>query len=140
METLLMVAVIITTVAVVAQAGALVGMFLLTSRVKKNADSLMNDGRRLMVPIEPVIHNFKVVSNDVVELSRTARRDFERVAGLASDAGETIRMKVHHLQNTVMSPVRFAMALAAGMREGMRVLLHGKSERRGSGDTGYRAA
>jgi hypothetical protein len=67
METLLTVAVILTTLAIIVQAGVLVSMYLLSRRLTDKADLLMNDSRQ-------ITSNLKVVANDMVETGKTARK------------------------------------------------------------------
>jgi hypothetical protein len=141
METLLMIAVIVTALAIVAQAGVLVAMYLMASRISKNAESLMEANRRLLVPLEPVVHNVKVVSNDLTEISSTARAQAERVATLVHEGTDAIRSQAADVKSTVMSPVRYAGAVIAGIAEGWRVLRRGGTHGHDENDLGrYRAS
>jgi hypothetical protein len=66
METLLIVAVILTTLAIIVQAVVLVSMYLLSRRLTNKADLLMDDSQQ-------ITSNLKSVTNDMVETSRSAR-------------------------------------------------------------------
>ena len=67
METLLIVAVILTTLAIIVQAAVLVSMYLLSRRLTNKADLLMDD-------TQSITSNLKTASNQVAETSRSARR------------------------------------------------------------------
>ena len=66
METLLIVAVILTALAIIVQAGMLVSMYLLSRRLTNKADLLMSDS-------QSITNNLKTVTSDMKETGRTAR-------------------------------------------------------------------
>lgn len=67
METLLIVAVILTALAIIVQAGILVSMYLMSRRITNKADLLMNDSHA-------ITSDLKTAANHVAETSRMARR------------------------------------------------------------------
>ena len=67
METLLIVAVVLTTLAIIVQAAVLVSMYLLSRRLTNKADLLMDD-------TQSITSNLKTASNQVAETSKSARR------------------------------------------------------------------
>ena len=66
METLLMVAVILTTLAIIVQAGVLISMYLLSRRLTNKADLLMNDS-------QSITNDLKTVAGNMKETGKTAR-------------------------------------------------------------------
>ena len=66
METLLIVAVILTTLAIIVQAGVLVALYLMSSRLSNKADLLMNDS-------QAITNDLKAAAIHAVETSRMAR-------------------------------------------------------------------
>ncbi len=102
METLLVVAVSLITLAIIVQAGVLVAMYLMGRSLAENVNDLMNDSRKLIPPLESVANNLKAASEDLLDVEKTARR-------------------------AVMRPLRQWSALAAGVAAGLRTLLHGKT-------------
>jgi hypothetical protein len=95
MGTLLVVAIILTTLAIVIQAGVLVSMYLLSRRLTNKADLVMNDSRRVIAPFESITADLKTAANTVAETSKTA-------------------------QATVMRPLREYSAIALAIAEGAR--------------------
>ena len=65
METLLMVAVIVITLAIVAEAGLLLAMYLLSRRVTDKVEALMDESRKLIAPLESIRSDLKSVSEDL---------------------------------------------------------------------------
>ena len=114
MDTLLMVAVIVITVAVVAQAGLLLAMYLLSRRVTGKVEILMDESHRVMAPLESITGNLKAVSEDAVHTGEIAR---ERVLDIIDET-----------HKTVIRPIREYTAIAIGIAEGFRVLFGGKEE------------
>jgi len=131
METLLMVAVILTTLAIMAQAGVLVAMYLLSRRVTDKVDMLINDSRQLMAPVESITSNLKTVSADLAESGRIARGQVLHIQALIGETQETIRGGVREVREMVvgsvdearglvMRPIRHYSAMATGIAVGIR--------------------
>src|SRR5437868_3480215 len=79
METLLIVAIVLTTLAVLTQAGILLAMYLMSRRVVDNVNGLVSEGQKLMVPIERVTTNFKTASESLVDIGKDARTEMTRI-------------------------------------------------------------
>jgi hypothetical protein len=131
METLLVLAIIIMTVAVVIQAGVLVAMYLLSRRVASNVNGLVSESQKLMTPAEVIANNLKSASDNIAEIGKNAREDVHRVEETLKETGDTLRMTVEdvrrHINDTaadvhkvVMAPVREWSAIARGIAVGIR--------------------
>jgi len=140
MNTLLMVAVVLIALAVIAQAGVLIAMYLMSRRLATKAEALMNDGQRLMVPLETITHNLKGVSEDLSETGKIARAQATHLQEIVSEAHANIRQQISEVSDTVldsidearsmaMGPIRQYSALAMGISEGIRTLLFGRRQR-----------
>ncbi|HYR84428.1 MAG TPA: hypothetical protein VE422_10155 [Terriglobia bacterium] len=101
METLLVVAVVLISLAIIVQAGVLVAMYLMGRSLADNVNDLMNDSRKLIPPLECAANNLKAASDDLLNAEKTARR-------------------------ALMRPVRQCSAIAAGVAKGLRTLFHRK--------------
>jgi len=112
MDTLLMVAVVVISVAVLAQAAVLLAMYLLSRRVAGKIEVLMDESHRLMEPLESITGNLKIVSEDLSHTGKIAR---EHVVDAVDEACET-----------AMRPIRQYSALARAITEGVRVFFGGR--------------
>jgi hypothetical protein len=131
METLLMVAVVLITLAVIAQAGVLIGMYLTSRRLSAKAEILIEDGRRLKAPMETITSNLKTVSVDLSEsaniVKQQARQTQESLAELrmnvrdeVEEVRERVLSTVEELRAYVTRPAREYSAIASGVAEGVR--------------------
>src|SRR5579884_1721742 len=131
METLLVVAIIVTAAAIVVQAGVLIAMYLMTRRMVDNVDGLVQEAYKLTAPLERIANNFRVTSEDVVEIGKNARVELIRMENILSETTTLIREEVQDLrdkvndtvddlQRTVMRPVREWSAIATGISAGLR--------------------
>ena len=132
MNTLLMVAVVLIALAVVAQAGVLVSMYLMSRRITTKAEALMDESRRIMAPVESITSNLKTVSNDLTEAGKIAREQAVHIKDVARETQNDIRADladvrarvlttVDEASNIVMRPLRQYRAVMAGIGEGLRV-------------------
>ena len=139
METLLIVAVAVITLAIVAQAGVLLAMYLLSRRVTSKVEVLMDDSQRLMAPLESITSNLKAVSNDLAQTGEIARAQILHIQDLVIETRENIRMQlgdvrervldtVDEARETVMRPIRQYSAIAQAIAEGIRTFFRGKQE------------
>src|SRR5262245_61235719 len=133
METLLIVAIIVTALSVMVQAGALLGMYLLSRRVSNNVNSLINETHKLVAPLENVATNFKAASDVLVEIGKDGREELHHIHAMVTETSDSLRGQVqdlHHRLNqimddlhaTVMTPVRECSAIASGISAGFRTL------------------
>src|SRR5712691_13228279 len=105
METLLMVAVAVITLAVVAQAGVLLAMYLLSRRVTGKVEVLMDESRRLIAPLESITSNLKTVSDDLAETGQIARRQILRIQAAIGETREEVRLQLLHVRERVVDTV-----------------------------------
>jgi hypothetical protein len=131
METLLMVAVVVIALAVITQAGILIGMYLMSRRLTTKAETLMDDSRKLLAPVELITNNMRIVSEDLMEAGKIAHEQALELQALAVETQATIREEIEEVRarvlNTVeearvivMRPLREYSAIAAGISEGVR--------------------
>lgn len=140
METLLMVAVILIALAVVAQAGVLIAMYLMSRRLSGKVELLLNDGQRLMPHFESITSNLKTVSEDLTETGKIARNQATHVQKIVADTHANIRDQISEVSNALvgsieeartvaMRPIRQYSAIAMGISEGVRTLFFGRREK-----------
>lgn len=131
METLLVVAIIVTAAAVIIQAGILIAMYLITRRVTDNVNGLVSEAYKLTAPLERIATNFRAASEDIVDIGKNAREELVRMENILKetqiairDEIQDIRARVNNtvddLQTTVMTPVREWSAIATGISVGIR--------------------
>jgi hypothetical protein len=136
MNTLLMVAVVLIAVAIVAQAGVLVGMYMMSRKLTNKVNGVINDSRTLIGPLETITINLKDASDELVEVGKIAREQAHRVEATVNETRETIRIEVEDLRDrivgslddakaTVMRPLYQWTAIAQGVAEGFRTLFRG---------------
>ena len=139
METVLVVAVVVITLAVVGQASVLLAMYLLSRRVTNKVEVLMDDSRRLMEPLESITNNLKSVSNDLAQTGEIARAQILHIQEIITETRENIRMQlgdvrervldtVDEARETVMGPIRQYSAIAQAIAEGIRTFFRGRHE------------
>lgn len=114
MDTVLLVAIVLTTSAIFAQAVVLLGMYMLSRRVADDVNSLIDESRRIMIPLETIASNFRSTSDDLLEIGKTAREDLHRVEGMLKETADDVR-------DTILSPLHEWSAIAHGVAEGVRV-------------------
>ena len=73
MQTLLIVAVVVISLAVITQAGVLLAMYLLSRRVTDKVQGLIDETQKLMPPLESITNDLKTVSNDLAQTGELAR-------------------------------------------------------------------
>jgi hypothetical protein len=131
METLLVVAIVLTSLAVLTQAGVLIAMYLMARRVSDNVNGLVSESQKLMEPLERVTANFKTASESLVDVGKDARIEMTRVQSLLTETHAAIRDEIQDLryrvnstidevQDRVMAPIRTWSALASGINAGVR--------------------
>jgi methyl-accepting chemotaxis protein len=139
MEALLMAAVVVTTLAVVTQAGVLLAMYLLSRRVTGKVEALMDESRRLMAPLESITGDLKALSDDLVHTGEIAREQILNIQQIVNETRENIRTQISDVRErvlgtvdeareTVMRPIRQYSAIALAIAEGVRTLFRGRRE------------
>ena len=137
METLLLVSVVLTCLAIITQAGVLVAMYLMSRRVASKAETLMADAQKLMTPLESITRDLKTVSNDLSETGKMARQQVLNVQDMLNETCDNIRGQLFEVRerlidtidearDVVMRPVRHYSAIATGIAEGVRTFFSGR--------------
>src|SRR5262249_22750337 len=128
MNTLLMVAVVLIALAIIAQAGVLVAMYLISRRVTEKVNGLIDDSRTLIGPLQTVTTNLKTTSDQLAEAGKIARDQAHAVEHTMNETRETIRVEIQDLRNrivdivenarhTILRPVHQWSAVATGVAE-----------------------
>jgi hypothetical protein len=139
MQTLLIVAVIVISLAVITQAGVLLAMYLLSRRVTDKVQGLIDETQKLMTPLESITINLKAVSNDLAETGELAREQVLQIQGIIAETRTNIRTQlmdvrervldtVDEAREVVMRPIREYAAIANAIAEGVRTFFRGKKE------------
>ena len=105
MEILLIVAVIVITLAVLAQAGALIAMYLMSRQLSVKAESLMNDSRRLIPPLESVLSNLKTAMEDLTETAKITREQALLIQDIISETHDSVRKDIDEVRERVVGKV-----------------------------------
>lgn len=135
MQTLLVVAIVITTLAVLVQAGVLLAMYLISRRIANNVDGLVTEAYKLSAPLERIATNFRAASDDVVDIGKSAREELVRMESMVRETQSAVRDEIQELrdrindtvddlQQTVMTPVREWSAIATGISTGIRTFFN----------------
>ena len=139
METLLTVAIILTTLAIMVQAGILVSMYLMSRRLTDKADILMTESQKLMAPLETITNNLKTVSTDLAESGKLARDEMVHVQQFLGETQQNIREQIVEIRSmvldtvdeartVVMRPVREYSAIASAVAAGVRTFFSGRKK------------
>lgn len=132
MEILLMVAIVVITLAVVAQTVVLVAMFLMSRNLAASVDALMAESRRLLPPLETITANLRTASGDLAEAGKIARTQVRQVQELVTETQDTIREQICEVRNAVARPLREYSAIAHAIGAGVRTFF---SRRKQPADT-----
>ena len=145
MEGLLTLFVALTAIAIITQAGVLVGIYLMSKRLSEQVERFMNETRELMVPVRSIAENLRVASANLVEIGLSARDQFRRVEAMVTDTGEALNVQLARfdrvsqnvidrinetteiVQDSVVRPAREIAALAKGLTRGFGAFLFRKS-------------
>jgi predicted PurR-regulated permease PerM len=126
METLLIVAIVVTALSVLVQAAALLGMYLLSRQTTAKVNNLVDESHKLMEPLESAATNFKSASNHVhgfvTQTSDTIRSEVEQLRDRVNETAS-------ELQSSVLSPVREWSAIAKGVTTGFMTLFRRRTVR-----------
>lgn len=146
-----MVAVVVITLAVVAQAGVLLAMYLLSRRIAAKLELLMEESSKLIAPLESITNNLKAVAEDLGQTAQIAREQVLRVQSIVSETHENIRTQLHDVRErvldtvdearaTVMRPIRHSSAIALAFAEGVRTFFFGSKREQGKTSEEHPAA
>jgi methyl-accepting chemotaxis protein len=152
----------LTAVAILLQAGILLGMYIAIRKTSANVEAIsqevktkalpaLDTAREMLVELRPQITN--IVAN-VNESATTVRNQVQRLDATVSDAVDRARLQVirademvsktmdkveettEMVQNTVVSPIRRLSGVFHGLSVGMEVLLGARRRSRGRDGVG----
>lgn len=144
MEGLLTLFVALTTVAIITQAGVLVGIYFMSKRLSEQVERFMKETREMMVPLRSIADNLRTASANLVEIGLSARDQFRRVEAMVTDTGEALHVQLERfdrvsqsvmdrvnetaeiVQDSVVRPVREVAAVAKGLTRGFGAFFFGR--------------
>ena len=145
MEGLLTLFVALTAIAIVTQAGVLVGIYVMSKRLSDQVERFMKDTREMMVPVRSIAENLRTASANLVEIGLSARDQFRRVEAMVTDTGEALTVQLERfdrvtqnvidrinetaeiVQDSVVRPAREVAAVAKGLSRGFGAFFFGRS-------------
>jgi hypothetical protein len=147
LEGLLTLFVALTAIAIITQAGVLVGIYVMSKRLSEQVERFMKDTREMMVPMRSIADNLKTASANLVEIGLSARDQFRRVEAMVTDTGEALHVQLERfdrvsqnvvarinetaeiVQDSVVRPAREVAAVAKGLSRGFGAFFFGKGRR-----------
>jgi hypothetical protein len=144
LEGLLTLFVALTAIAIITQAGVLVGIYVMSRRLSDQVERFMKDTREMMVPVTSIAENLRTASANIVEIGLSARDQFRRVEAMVTDTGEALHMQLERfdrvsqniidrinetaeiVQDSVVRPAREVAAVAKGLTRGFGAFFFGR--------------
>jgi methylthioribose-1-phosphate isomerase len=144
LEGLLTLFVALTAIAIVTQAGVLVGIYVMSKRLSDQVERFMKDTREMMVPLRSIAENLRTASTNLVEIGLSARDQFRRVEAMVTDTGEALNVQLERfdrvsqnvidrinetaevVQDSVVRPAREIAAVAKGLTRGFGAFFFGR--------------
>jgi hypothetical protein len=144
LEGLLTLFVALTAIAIITQAGVLVGIYVMSRRLSEQVERFMKDTREMMAPIRSIAENLGIASANLVEIGLSARDQFRRVEAMVTDTGEALNVQLERfdrvsqnvidrinetaeiVQDSVVRPVREVAAIAKGLTRGFGAFFFGR--------------
>jgi methylthioribose-1-phosphate isomerase len=144
LEGLLTLFVALTAIAIITQAGVLVGIYVMSRRLSDQVERFMKDTREMMVPVRSIAENLRTASANIVEIGLSARDQFRRVEAMVTDTGEALHMQLERfdrvsqniidrinetaeiVQDSVVRPAREVAAVAKGLTRGFSAFFFGR--------------
>jgi ElaB/YqjD/DUF883 family membrane-anchored ribosome-binding protein len=137
MQILLIVAIVLIAVAVSAQAGVLIAMYLMSRRISEKAEALMNETRG---PLESITGNLKTVAYDLAETGKIARAQAQHIQETLTEVRQGVREQIGDVRGTVqetvtdarhmiLRPLREYSAIGMGIAEGIRTFFFGRKRK-----------
>ena len=136
MENLLTIFVGLTALAIMAQAGVLIAIYVKSQQLAKQLERFMTETREMMVPVRSIAENLRTASANLVEIGLSARDQFRRVEAMVTDTGEALHVQLERfdrvsqnvvdrinetaeiVQDSVVKPAREVAAVAKGLSRG----------------------
>jgi methylthioribose-1-phosphate isomerase len=144
LEGLLTLFVALTAIAIVTQAGVLVGIYVMSKRLSDQVERFMKETREMMVPLRSIAENLRTASTNLVEIGLSARDQFRRVEAMVMDTGEALNIQLERfdrvsqnvvdrinetaevIQDSVVRPAREVAAIAKGLTRGFGSFFFGR--------------
>jgi len=144
LEGLLTLFVALTAIAIITQAGVLVGIYVMSKRLSEQVERFMKDSREMMGPLRSIAENLRTASANLVEIGLTARDQFRRVEAMVTDTGEALHLQLERfdrlsqniadrinettqiVQDSVVRPAREVAAVAKGLSRGFGSFFFGR--------------
>jgi uncharacterized protein YoxC len=135
----------LTALAIIAQAGVLVAIYLMSKRLAGQVERFMKETREMMMPVRSIAENLRVASANLVEIGISARDQFRRVEAMVADTGEALHVQLARfervsqdlmervnetadiVQESVIRPAREVAALVKGLSRGFGSFLFRRS-------------
>ena len=145
MENLLTIFVGLTAVAIMAQAGVLIAIYVKSQQLAKQLERFMTETREMMVPVRSIAENLRTASANLVEIGLSARDQFRRVEAMVTGTGEALNVQLERfdrvsqsvvdrinetteiVQDSVVRPAREVAAVAKGLTRGFSAFFFGRS-------------
>lgn len=145
MEGLLTLFVAMAAIAIVTQAGVLVGIYIMSKRLSEQVERFMQETREMMVPLRSIAENLRLASANIVEIGLSAREQFRRVEAMVTSTGDALNVQLARfdrvsqniigrinetadvVQDSVVRPAREVAAIAKGLSRGFGAFLFRKS-------------
>jgi len=144
-EGLLTLFVAMAAIAIVTQAGVLVGIYIMSKRLSEQVERFMQETREMMVPLRSIAENLRLASANIVEIGLSAREQFRRVEAMVTSTGDALNVQLARfdrvsqniigrinetadvVQDSVVRPAREVAAIAKGLSRGFGAFLFRKS-------------
>src|SRR6266567_1112653 len=135
----------LTAIAIIAQAGVLIAIYLMSKRLSDQVERFMRDTREMMMPVRSIAENLRVASANLVEIGLSARDQFRRVEAMVTSTGDALNVQLARfdrvsqtiidrinetadvVQDSVVRPAREVAAIAKGLSRGFGALLFRKT-------------
>src|SRR5262249_4403215 len=135
----------LTALAILTQAGVLLGIYVMSKRLSVQVERFMKDTRETLVPIRTIAENLRTASANLVEVGLSARDQFRRVEAMVTDTGEALNVQLERfdrlsqnvidrvnetaeiVQASVVRPAREVAAIAKGLTRGFGAFFFGRS-------------
>jgi hypothetical protein len=144
LEGLLTLFVALTAIAIITQAGVLVGIYVMSKRLTEQIERFMKDTREMMVPLRSIAENLRTASANLVEIGLSAQNQFRRVEAMVTDTGDALHVQLERfdrvsqnvidrinetaeiVQDSVVRPVKEVAAVAKGLSRGLGAFFFGR--------------
>src|SRR2546426_5561329 len=105
LEGLLTLFVALTALAVITQAGVLVGIYIMSKRLSEQIERFMKETREMISPMKSITENLRSASANLVEIGLSAREQFRRVEAMVTDTGEALHIQLERFDRVSQNVV-----------------------------------